>query len=103
MSGNPQILELVETALDSWLSVGGVGHGHVVQVHDFGDGNGRPYFTMELIEGGHLGEKLRGVPQSAKESAAFLIPLAGAVHAAHSAGIVHRDLKPSNILLTGDG
>src|SRR5258708_1948015 len=27
---------------------------HVVQVHDVGDLDGRPYFTMELVEGGTL-------------------------------------------------
>jgi tetratricopeptide (TPR) repeat protein/predicted Ser/Thr protein kinase len=78
-------------------------HPNVVQVYDVGDADGRPFFTMEHVEGGNLARKLVGTPQPPRESAALLATLAGAVHAAHQAGIVHRDLKPSNVLLTADG
>jgi serine/threonine-protein kinase len=74
-----------------------------VQVHEAGDVEGRPYFTMELVEGGSLAQKLAGIPQSARQAAALAATLAEAVQAAHQAGIVHRDLKPGNILLTADG
>jgi WD40 repeat protein len=78
-------------------------HPNVVQVHDVGDVDGRPYFTMEFVEGGDLADRIRGVPQPARQAAELVATLAEAVHAAHQSGIVHRDLKPSNILLTGDG
>jgi serine/threonine-protein kinase len=78
-------------------------HPNVVQVFDAGDVEGRPYFTMELVEGGSLARKLAGTPQSARQAAALVAALAGAVQAAHHGGIVHRDLKPSNVLLTADG
>ncbi len=78
-------------------------HPNVVQVYDVGDSDGRPYFTMEYIEGGSLAEKLAGTPQPARQAAQLLATLAGAVQAAHQAGIVHRDLKPGNVLLTADG
>jgi len=74
-----------------------------VQIHDVGDSDGRPYFTMEFIDGGSLAQKLSGVPQPARQAAALLATLAGAVQAAHQTGIVHRDLKPANILLTSEG
>ena len=64
---------------------------------------GRPYFTMELVEGGNLADQIRGVPQPAHQAAARVATLAEAIHAAHQSGIVHRDLKPANILLTRDG
>jgi eukaryotic-like serine/threonine-protein kinase len=64
---------------------------------------GRSYFTMELVEGGSLAEKLAGTPQPAHQAAALLATLAGAVQAAHACGIVHRDLKPGNVLLTAEG
>jgi tetratricopeptide (TPR) repeat protein len=73
-------------------------HPHVVQVYDVGEFQGRPYFTMELMEGGHLGRVLAGTPLPHREAAQLLVTLAGAVQAAHDAGIVHRDLKPANIL-----
>jgi serine/threonine-protein kinase len=78
-------------------------HGNIVQVHDAGDVEGRPYFTMEYVEGGSLAQKLTGTPQPAREAAALLAALAGAVQVAHQGGIIHRDLKPANILLTADG
>src|SRR5262249_42083197 len=38
-------------------------HPNIVQVYDAGDVEGRPYFTMELIEGGSLAQQLSGTPQ----------------------------------------
>jgi serine/threonine-protein kinase len=78
-------------------------HPNIVQVHDAGDVEGRPFFTMEYVEGGSLAQKLAGTPQPARQAAALLATLAEAVHVAHQGGIVHRDLKPANILLTADG
>src|SRR6516225_11905360 len=78
-------------------------HAHIVQVHDVGDHEGRPYFTMELLEGGSLAQALAGPPQPARQAAALLTTLAEAVQVAHRGGIVHRDLKPANILLTVEG
>ena len=74
-----------------------------MQVYDVGDHDGRPYFTMEFVEGGSLAQKLAGTPQPARQAAALVVTLAEAVQAAHRGGIVHRDLKPSNVLLTADG
>ena len=81
----------------------GLRHANIVQVYEAGDLDGRPYFTMEFVEGGSLAQKLAGAPQSARPAAALVAGAAEAVHAAHQRGIVHRDLKPSNILLTADG
>jgi serine/threonine-protein kinase len=78
-------------------------HANIVQVYDAGDVEGRPYFTMEFVEGGSLAQQLSGTPQPARQAAALLATLAEAVHVAHQGGIVHRDLKPANILLTADG
>ena len=78
-------------------------HRNVVQVYDVGDSDGRPYFTMEYVAGGSLAQKLSGAPQPAREAAALVGALAGAVHVAHQSEVVHRDLKPANVLLTVDG
>jgi serine/threonine-protein kinase len=84
-------------------AVAGLRHPNVVQVYDVDDADGRPYFTMEFVEGGSLAQKLAGTPQPARQAAQLLATLAEAVQLAHQGGIVHRDLKPANILLTADG
>jgi eukaryotic-like serine/threonine-protein kinase len=48
-------------------AVAGLRHPNLVQVHDMGDHNGRPYFTMEYVEGGSLAQKLLGTPQPAHQ------------------------------------
>jgi serine/threonine-protein kinase len=84
-------------------AVAALRHPNVVQVHDVGEHEGRPYFTMEYVEGGSLAQKLAGAPQPARPAAALVATLAEAVQAAHRGGIVHRDLKPANVLLAADG
>jgi serine/threonine-protein kinase len=84
-------------------AVAGLRHENIVRVYDVGDHDGRPYFTMEFLEGGSLARKLSGTPQPARQAAALVATLAGAAQAAHACGIVHRDLKPGNVLLTADG
>jgi eukaryotic-like serine/threonine-protein kinase len=78
-------------------------HPNVVQIYDVGESEGRPYFSMEFLDGGSLARKLASASLPVRESAALVAALAGAVQAAHMSGIVHRDLKPANILLTADG
>jgi serine/threonine-protein kinase len=84
-------------------AVAALRHPNIVQVHDVGDLEGLPFFTMEFVEGGSLARKLAGQPQPARWSAELVATLAGAVQLAHASGIIHRDLKPANILLTADG
>jgi serine/threonine-protein kinase len=84
-------------------AVAGLRHPNIVQVHDSGELDGRPYFTMEFIEGGTLAQKLAGTPLPSLDAARLLAMLAGAVQAAHEGRVVHRDLKPANVLLTVDG
>jgi serine/threonine-protein kinase len=84
-------------------AVAGLSHPNIVQVYEVGDVDGRPYFTMEFVEGGSLAQRLAGTPQPADQAAALVATIAEAIQVAHQSGIVHRDLKPGNILLTKDG
>jgi WD40 repeat protein/serine/threonine protein kinase len=74
-------------------------HPNIVQVHEVGECDGKPYFALEFCAGGSLASHLSGTPLPPQEAAALVQTLAIAMAAAHDAGIVHRDLKPANILL----
>lgn len=80
-------------------------HPAIVPIYEIGEAEGLPYFTMRMIEGGSLAQKLAASPHpmSEKEAAAFMSVCARAVHHAHEHGVLHRDLTPGNILLTADG
>jgi serine/threonine protein kinase len=78
-------------------------HPGIVQIHEVGEHDGLPFFSMELIEGGSLDKYLAGRPISARAAAQLVCRLAEAIEHAHARKIVHRDLKPANILLAGGG
>jgi serine/threonine-protein kinase len=80
-------------------AVAGLRHESIVRVYEIGDHDGRPYFTMEYMEGGSLAQSLTGRPVGTRNAAALVATLAEAVRVAHQGGIIHRDLKPANILL----
>ncbi|MDX2132957.1 MAG: serine/threonine-protein kinase [Planctomycetota bacterium] len=84
-------------------ALAGLRHPHIVQVYDTGDLDGRPYFTMEYVDGGSLSQALSHALPAASRAAHLVATLAEAVQVAHIGGIIHRDLKPANILLTSDG
>jgi eukaryotic-like serine/threonine-protein kinase len=83
--------------------VAGLQHPNFVQVYQIGVQNGLPFFSMELIEGGNLKDKLAGKPLPPRDAARLICTLAQAMGYAHRNGIVHRDLKPANILLCQAG
>src|SRR5262249_17760333 len=78
-------------------------HPNIVQVHEFGEEDGRPFFSMEFVEGGSLAQKLAAGPLPSRQAAELIEVLARAIDYAHERGIVHRDLKPPNVLLKKDG
>ncbi len=78
-------------------------HANIVPVYEVGQQNGMHYFTMALVEGKSLAERLRDGPLAPQEAAHLTRELAGALEYAHQQGIVHRDLKPANVMIDAQG
>ncbi|HKB39027.1 MAG TPA: protein kinase, partial [Gemmataceae bacterium] len=82
-------------------------HPSIVPVHAMGQlADGRPYYTMKLIDGKKLGEQLKAESDVASRRTEFLqvfTRVCQALAFAHSKGVIHRDLKPGNIMVGEHG
>jgi hypothetical protein len=74
-------------------------HPNVVPVYEVGEHQGQHYFSMKLIDGPSLAQRVPDFVRDSKSAARLLVKVARAAHEAHRHGILHRDLKPGNILL----
>ncbi len=74
-------------------------HPNIVQIHEIGTHEGRPFIVLEYVAGGSLDRLLHGTPWHPRQAARLVIELARAVHYAHQKNVMHRDLKPANVLL----
>jgi hypothetical protein len=59
---------------------------------------GHHYFSMKLMGGGSLSQRLATYRDRPGEAADLIIQIAETVQHAHTHGVIHRDLKPSNVL-----
>jgi serine/threonine-protein kinase len=81
-----------------------VDHPGIVRLHDAGRHNGCPFYSMELVDGESLEQRLKRGKLSWQESAKLVRDVARAVSYYHTnVGPPHRDLKPANILLPNNG
>jgi tetratricopeptide (TPR) repeat protein/tRNA A-37 threonylcarbamoyl transferase component Bud32 len=84
-------------------AVARIQHPGIVQIHEDGDHDGLPYFSLEFVPGGSLARSIGGKPQAPRAAATMVMELCRSMAEAHARGIIHRDLKPANVLLTLDG
>ena len=80
-----------------------VQHPNIVQIYEVREYEGRPFFSLEFVDGGTLADQLQGSPQPAARGAEMVRTLAQAMATAHRHNVIHRDLKPANILLASGG
>src|SRR5207248_6802773 len=82
-----------------------IAHPNIIDVLDLGleTSDGSLYMVQELLHGEDLRARLKAAGKlSATEALEVMVPILGALAAAHEHGIVHRDIKPENIFLTKD-
>jgi len=89
-------------------SAAGLSHPGIVPIYEIGETADFRWFTMQLIDGESLAERLRRIARNLVPSRRLLpLPQAlalvrrvlEALAYAHGQGVVHRDIKPENILI----
>lgn len=79
-------------------------HPGIARLYDAGVTNdGRPYFSMEYVEGISIDRYCQENNLSLKQRLQLFKKVSEAVQYAHRKLVVHRDLKPSNILVKKNG
>lgn len=107
--------EFVRMFLEEVRIAASLRHPNIVQVVDFGVGEGGHYLAMEYLHG----RTLRAIQRSIREqgplplgfSVGTVIEVAVGLHAAHEhrdrdgnpVEVVHRDVSPSNVMIAFDG
>jgi eukaryotic-like serine/threonine-protein kinase len=77
-----------------------LGHPHILTVHDSGDADGLLWYTMPVVDGESLRQRItREGPLPVEDVVRIGRSVAEALDFAHTHGVVHRDIKPENILL----
>ena len=93
-------------------------HPGIVTIHEVGERDGYPFFSMELVEGVGLDQLIKrggyhsphreaiahdSVRDSQCDCVRTMIAIARAVDYAHRHGVLHRDLKPANVIIDLSG
>jgi predicted ATPase len=76
-------------------------HPFLVKTHKYGNSEGQPYYTMELVSGDSFSRRFKDLRTSGEQKAFAQVVdgILGALEHIHEKRIVHRDLKPENVLV----
>lgn len=86
------------------MMAGRLQHPGIVAIHDWGEDEGVPFFSMEYVPGKDLARVVaESGPMESRRAAGLVLSVANAVAYAHQHQVLHRDLKPQNLLLNAQG
>jgi serine/threonine-protein kinase len=100
MSGDP---DRRRRFLQEAQAASALNHPNIITIYDIVPEGGTYYIVMEYVAGQTL---LGLIPKDGLRVPLvlqYIVQVAEALGAAHSAGIIHRDLKPANIMVTHSG
>ncbi len=81
-----------------------IGHRNVGRMYELMEAEGKPFITMEFVEGEDLKSHLRRKERlSTDEAVSLAKQVCEGLSEAHRLGVVHRDLKPQNIMIDKEG
>lgn len=80
-------------------AVNRINHPNIVEISDYGEGEGLVWLVMEYVPGESLARILARGAVGWRRAAVLGVQVAGALGRAHQMGVIHRDLKPGNILV----
>ncbi len=94
--------DLLRRFMQEAQSITRIGHPNIVDVLDLlQDADGSVCMVQELLEGHDLRSRIKGGQRVAlREAIDLLVPIMGALVAAHEQHVIHRDIKPENIFLS---
>ena len=92
--------EMVRLFEREFFTLTQLSHPRVIEVYDYGVEGGRPYYTMELLDGGDLRER---APLPWREACELLAGVCSSLALIHSRHLVHRDVSPANVRCTPAG
>lgn len=102
--------EGIDRFIEEARITGSLEHPNIVPVHELSIDEGRPFFTMKILDGENLGEILKKI-KSEKYAKVYtqvhlleiFLKVCDAIAYAHANGILHLDIKPSNIQINEYG
>src|SRR6516162_560168 len=102
-----QQADMIRRFVEEAQIAGQLQHPGIAPIHELGTlPDGRPFFTMKLIQGRTLADLLRARPAPQEDVPRFLAifeQMCQALAFAHSHRVIHRDLKPANVMVGAFG
>jgi eukaryotic-like serine/threonine-protein kinase len=84
-------------------SASALNHPNICTIYEFGDYEGQPFISMELLKGEVLSDRIAAGAIPFPNILRLALELADALDVAHAQRILHRDIKPSNVFITERG